>query len=471
MLIQPKKGVVPALGVGLLLLVLVLFLWGGDSGSEQSPSVKEWASSQLDSWRGHTDEQAHALQASAAASEPSSTSKSKPATITKQKGPLSKAIAETHNEISSSITSDGSYFPINFGEFPAMNPNIIPHPTLNETWFIVAQRYKNDSNPIWFTELVCEAHFKAGALECIQSPLILPIPSTFSERCEGDLSFFNFNIGPHDARVFCGPEKPYVIYGSQSSFNCFGQWIQDFRALVDWAHFRGVEEPFSLPVDLQRPPPIGAIEKNWFPFWDFHGDLYMHYDISPKRVYAKLGFDGSVGEDLAPQARRMDEKCLSKYMAPSDPERPESIHQATNSLSITMCKSTDPSCKVSEANTFIFTVVQRKAYYDFHSVYEPYAVLFNQRAPFELHAISSKPFWIRGRREQLPHPNREGEVWENQSEMMYVTSMSWKSRDQMYHGYLDDTLFVGFGIEDKDTGGMDVLASDLLRDLGMCGDL
>merc|ERR1712070_708725 len=430
MVIQPKKGVVPALGVGLLLLVLVLFLWGGDSGSDQSPSVKEWASSQLDSWRGHTDEQAHALQASAAASEPSSTSKSKPATITKQKGPLSKAIAETHNEISSSITSDGSYFPINFGEFPAMNPNIIPHPTLNETWFIVAQRYKNDSNPIWFTELVCEAHFKAGALECIQSPLILPIPSTFSERCEGDLSFFNFNIGPHDARVFCGPEKPYVIYGSQSSFNCFGQW-----------------------------------------FWDFHGDLYMHYDISPSRVYTKLGFDGSVGEDLAPQARRTDEKCLSKYMAPPDHELPESIHQATNSLSITMCKSTDPSCKVSEANTFIFTIVQRKAYYDYHSVYEPYVVLFNQRPPFELQAISSKPFWIRGRREQLPHPSKEGEVWENQSEMMYVTSMSWKARDQMYHGYLDDTLFVGFGIEDKDTGGMDVLAADLLRDLGMCGDL
>ncbi|KAI7571063.1 hypothetical protein KC343_g2184 [Hortaea werneckii] len=455
MLIQPKKGVVPALGVGLLLLVLVLFFWGGSSVSEQSPSVKEWASSQLDSWRGHTDEQeAHALQASAAAYQPSSTPKPKPAAI---KGPSSEAIAETHNEISSSITSDGSYFPINFGEYPAMNPNIIPHPELNETWFIVAQRYKNDSNPIWFTELVCEAHFKAGALECIQSPLILPIPSTFSERCEGDLSFFNFNIGPHDARVFCGPEKPYVIYGSQSSYNCFGQWIQDFRALVDWAHFRGADEPFSLPVDLQRPPPIAPIEKNWFPFWDFHGDLYMHYDISPNRVYAKLGSDGSVGEDLAPKARRADEKCLSKYMAPPDSKLPESIHQATNSLSITMCKSTDPSCKVSEANTFIFTIVQRKAYYDFHSVYEPYVVLFNQRAPFELHAISSKPFWIRGR--------------ENKSEMMYVTSMSWKSRDQMYHGYLDDMLFVGFGIEDQFTGGMDVLASDLLRELGMCGDL
>ncbi|KAI7298897.1 hypothetical protein KC315_g17844, partial [Hortaea werneckii] len=199
MLIQPKKGVVPALGVGLLLLVLVFFFWGGDSVSDQSPSVKEWASNRLGSWRGHTDEQ------EVHAPEPASTPKSKPAPISKPKGPSSKAIAETHNEISSSITSDGSYFPINFGEYPAMNPNIVPHPTLNDTWFIVAQRYKNDSNPIWFTELVCEAHFKAGALECIQSPLILPIPSTFSERCEGDLSFFNFNIGPHDARVFCGP--------------------------------------------------------------------------------------------------------------------------------------------------------------------------------------------------------------------------------------------------------------------------
>lgn len=55
-----------------------------------------------------------------------------------------------------------------------------------------------------------------------------------------------------------------------------------------------------------------------------------------------------------------------------------------------------------------------------------------------------------------------------QTEMLYVTSMSWKERGKKYHGFLDDVLFIGFGIEDEVAGGIDIVAGDLFADMGSC---
>ena len=465
MLVQPKRGVVPAVGVVLVLIFFVSVFSGRELLSRQTTSVRQWTSDRLGSL--HT--QPKDVQEVYSDKPSYKSQRPKPVVTT-------TAVAHTHNEIFSNITEDGRYFPVKFGNYAAMNPNIIPHPSLNDTWYIVAQRFKNGTaNPAWFTELVCEATFQNGVLRCAESPLNLPIPGTFSLHCEGDLSYFNFNIGPHDARVFYGPDRPYVIYGSQSTHNCFGQWMQDFRPLTEWVYHGGVKEPFRVPTDLQRPPPYGPIEKNWFVFWDADGEIYAHYDISPRRVFAKLGFDGTVGEDLAPFARTSDDTCLNEYMPLPDPDLPESIHQATNSLSVTLCKRSDPTCKVTDDNTFLFTIVQRKSYYDYHSTYEPYVVLFRQRAPFQVYGVSSKPIWINGRKTTIdgssPPTSSEESTSRAQSEMLYVTSMSWMARGQRYHGYMDDTLFVGFGIEDAASGGIDVVAADLLAGLGLCSDL
>jgi hypothetical protein len=49
--------------------------------------------------------------------------------------------------------------------------------------------------------------------------------------------------------------------------------------------------------------------------------------------------------------------------------------------------------------------------------------------------------------------------------------MSWKTPGQMYHGYMDDDMFLGFGIEDSVSAGIDIRASDLLQDLGYCSSI
>ena len=388
-------------------------------------------------------------------------------------------MSSSHTVLKSLSTKDGQYFFVDFGQ-EAINPNIIPHRSLNDTWIIVAQQGRSLINKsIWSAELTCNAAFDNGDLRCIDPPLLLPVGATFGNKCAPKLDFFRWNVGPHDARVFWGPDKPYIVFGSVSQITCFGMWLQDFRVLVDWG-FVGIKDDrrYRQAVELQRPPPYRQVEKNFFIFWDKIGQVYVHYEVAPHRAFARLEADGSVGPDLALETNSDDEKCMAKFMPEIAPEL-ESIHQATNSLLITTCKRSDPNCIPSDKNTFVMTIFQHKSFYSFHSVYDPYVMLFKQTAPFGIHAISTKALWISGRGyarkpniyDDLSPEDRKKKLDEyEQSEMFYVTSFSWKERGVKYHGYADDVLFLAFGIEDLRTGGIDVLAGDLLQNLGFCAD-
>jgi len=282
--------------------------------------------------------------------------------------------------------------------------------------------------------------------------------------------------GPRDARIFYGPEGPFLIYGSQSQYVCLGIWVQDIRMMLDAFHLErfALSKLFTSATEVRRPAPWKGVEKNFFIFWDLNSKMYVHHDIYPERVFAQLDFDGTVGDNLAAKTAHHDQICLAQYMPPVGPEQ-ESIHQATNSLSITMCNRADPGCKPNDSNTYVMHIFHHKTYYDFHGIYEPYALLIQQSAPFALHAISQRPFWIHGREAltketaSLQYEGRPAsDIPEGHSEMFYVTSISWKSHGQKYHGYMDDVLFMSFGIEDTRAGVIDVLAGDLLQDLAVC---
>ncbi|KAK3322728.1 hypothetical protein B0H66DRAFT_473148 [Apodospora peruviana] len=385
------------------------------------------------------------------------------------------AVGRTHHEIFSRSTPDKKYFPITFGNYTAFNPNIIPHPTRNDTWIIVSQKRRvnpdgsdPDEHSVFNVELGCNAAFfeddadgRQPGLHCLEWPEVLPIAATSGDKCTGDIEFMGWNIGPHDARVFYGPKKPYILFGSNSRFACYGMWLQDFRLLVDWQpeRFGSRGQTFRSATELQRPPQqaYGAVEKNWFLFWDKDDRIYVHYDLFPRRAFARIDSTGAAGKDVSSQAEQHDKRCMARYL-PKLPKDLESIHQSTNSLRLTMCKRADASCVPNNANTFIIMLIHHKTYYDYHGEYEPYVVVFRQRNPFELYGISKKPLWIHGRQH----------LTGNRSDMLYVVSINWKARGQKYHGYLDDVLFLSFGIEDHKSGGMDVLAADLLLGLGLC---
>lgn len=381
-----------------------------------------------------------------------------------------------YREIFSLSTADRKYIPIFTGGAAIYNPNIIPHPTDHDLWIIVGQHEQSGQESRYSEQLTCTAGVMNGAMICTAEPTVLPVDPSIKGVCEGELAYFNFRPGPRDARMFLGPDAPYIVYGSQSTYTCLGIWLEDVRMLLqDYEHEKDVlPKLFTHATELQRPPPIKAIEKNFFLFWDNDGKAYVHHDIYPQRVFAQLSYDGCVGQDLALESANKDNMCLTTYMptlAPTD----ESIHQASNSLSITMCRRKDPGCVPDATNTFIFTVFHHKSFHDWHGIYEPYVMLFQQTAPFAIHAISQRPLWIHGRTalskdtHAVVYENDSNkEIPANHTEMFYVTSVSWKTHGQKYHGYLDDPLFLGFGIEDSRTGIMDILADDLFQDLGFC---
>ncbi|QIW98637.1 hypothetical protein AMS68_004155 [Peltaster fructicola] len=376
---------------------------------------------------------------------------------------------EAYTQVSSRMSSDGKWFPINFGDYNSYNPNLIPHPWKNDTWVMIAQGKQDEDDPkggpVYSLELVCDAEYIDGKMKCTRSPISVPIASTVSDHCTDKLAWFNYFIGPNDPRVFFGPDRPYITYGSASQYTCLGQWIHDLRRLVKWDSAEALDrtQRFFWPTELQRPKPYGGVEKNWFAFWDAAGEMYLHYNIYPSRSFAGVSTDGSsITEDLAPQSARKDNRCLQEYMPKLGAE--EHIHQATNSLAITMCSRRDSSCDKVK-NTFIFTIFHHKLYNNNHNLYEPYVMSFHQSPPFGIHSIASKPFWINGR-------GKPGETTSDrpagQSQMMYITSMSWKDRNTTYQGYMDDDLMISFGVEDRAAGAIDVRAGDLFQQHHIC---
>lgn len=288
-------------------------------------------------------------------------------------------ISETHQGISSLSTPDGRFFPIKFGDITAFNPSIIPHPQLGgDAFLLVAQKRRvnpGGSEPedtsVFNVEIGCTASFITSpatgsvSLECIDHPETLPIAATPGSKCSGKLAYIAWNIGPHDARVFWGPKKPLVIFGSNSEHACFGMFLQDFRVLVDWKPVTFGEESWRLAKELERPPPWGVIEKNWFVWWDKEGAMYAHYEMFPRRGFARVDGNGAAGGDLGGLVGRYteeeegtgagtgvegrgrgrekekdwnrDTECMERYFPRLPRNGPEDIHQATNSLRVTLC--------------------------------------------------------------------------------------------------------------------------------------
>ncbi len=197
-------------------------------------------------------------------------------------------------------------------------------------------------------------------------------------------------------------------------------------------------ELFNTGTELQRPKPWHQVEKNFFLFWDKDNNMYIHNDVAPRRVYAKLNADGSVGSDL--WAARPPRATPSAW--PSTSPRPwGSSSPSTRRPTPSPSRCAGERIRTASPTTptpFSLPSSSTKMHYGSHSTYEPYVMMFQRRAPFELYAVSTKPMWIHGRKA-------------SNSAMFYVTSMSWKAHDAKYHGYLDDEMFWASASEDKST--------------------
>ncbi|RMD40846.1 hypothetical protein DV735_g4262, partial [Chaetothyriales sp. CBS 134920] len=329
----------------------------------------------------------------------------------------------------SKITSNGEYLRVDWhGHHRGFNPSILPHPYKNDTWVLIGNKEMSREDLVYVNvQLVCHAQIHGDTMRCILPPLSLPIASTY---------------------------------------------FQDLRRLITWDSKPYTDEhaEFFWPTEVRTPVKPMPVEKNYFLFWDADGQAYAHQDTKREhRTFAKLNTtDGTVGENLAPLAAVHDAQCLGRLMPEVNLKtKLEYIHQSTNSLLVTLCKRSDPSCRRTIDNTFIFYLFNKKSFY-MHGMYEPFIMLFKQTSPFEVYAVSQKSLWYSGR--GLPEGEWQKDTWRphGQTELLFTTAMSWKSQGLTYHGFLDDTLFLTFGIEDKRAGIMDVMVGDLIADLAYC---
>lgn len=380
---------------------------------------------------------------------------------------LAEILDKQHITISSKKTTDKKFWSLDFGKVNATHPTILahPHPIKTDYWIMLGLSKRDDTK--FQKELICEASFKENTMACAEPPQLLPVSTIVSPLCEKQYDGHNYEIGPRHTRAFFGPTRPYFLYSAPSLHSCVGVWMQDLTRLYYWLYSESLEksETFFEPTDLARPGPSRPIERNWFAFWDRNDEMHLHYNIYPKRSFAKLNSTGGVEQELAVYSEASDQACMQMNMPQIQYPAHEKIVQATNALSVTMCNRSDEACFESEQNTFIMTIFNVKTTHLVEN-YDPYVMLFKRTAPFEIHAIGKKPLWIDGRKKlgQVTTSNYTRPA----SSLIEVNSMAYIKRDRLFHGYMDDPMYLSFSIDNERGGAIDVTPADLLQELGTC---
>ena len=227
----------------------------------------------------------------------------------------------------------------------------------------------------------------------------------------------------------------------------------------------------------------GSIEKNWMMFGSGRLGSYIHYDMGPaKRTFAKLLGAGITTVNLTDP---YEKTCL-------DPATTEegSWHQGTNSLMLTLCNRADQSCTPSSQNQVFFGIIhhKHKNLYSLPLRYERYVMVWSAEPPFSMIGVSKHPVLMYNEtangfdaeenwhgdaeQEALLDAGKEGKG--NWAFFTYTVSIAWSWGREMdepedkNHGYLDDEVILGIGVDDKDMVFSRILARDLVSCLESC---
>ena len=183
-----------------------------------------------------------------------------------------------YRELFSLTTRDRQFMPVFIEGAGVYDANLIPHPTKFDMWIVLAQGVQRPEKYTVAEQIMCTAGFLQDVLVCAEPFENITLSSFVTGVCEGDLAYFNDYIGARDARMFYGPEAPYVFYGSQSQYTCSGMWLQDARTLLEPFHIqRPLTKVFGQATEVQRRPPQKGVETDYFLFWDADGKAYAHY--------------------------------------------------------------------------------------------------------------------------------------------------------------------------------------------------
>ncbi|KAF4457209.1 hypothetical protein F53441_773 [Fusarium austroafricanum] len=296
-------------------------------------------------------------------------------------------------------------------------------------------------------------------------------------------------IGPEDMKLFwTRTGEPLLIFTHQVDDEtiCQGQFIIDVRAaLPELEQALGPDYTqrlppirFDGPTGLFRDPTPGIEthpkfqrEKNWAlaqsPF-DPKMDLLLM--VEPGQLYRYKSRDENVELIVSPKDQRT--AIEEPYPPTAKPGKTwhgktmtcindawiddGHVHQSTPMLSLTLCNR--GACEPDEQNTIMMGMVQHRLDPPFapFSWYDRRIAVYEATAPYRMISVSKKFTY---------HGEADG-TYSWTGSMSYYTNQT--EFPPTNHGFLDDEIWLGFGIKDSAAGWMDIRARDLIADHYMC---
>lgn len=281
----------------------------------------------------------------------------------------------------------------------------------------------------------------------------------------------NKYIGPEDMKLFWTREgAPLLIFTMQvnDSNRCQGMSLVDARASVpELATAIGDHAWQMPPIQFKQPTGLrrqasAEREKNWAPFQSpFSKDNDEPFlMVEPGRVFRWTTTSEPVEHIIvesepaveAPYSLRATEKtCVQDIMMT------DNVHQSTPILALTLCDR--GKCKPHDNNTVLIGMVHRRhdiPIYPF-TRYERRTVVYAATPPYKMMSVSKKLIY---------HGEMNGGfIWTGS--MVYVLNSTGVLHDRS-HGFLDDEIWLSFGVDDSAPGWLDIEARDLVRDHYLC---
>jgi hypothetical protein len=228
-------------------------------------------------------------------------------------------------------------------------------------------------------------------------------PDTFEKH-------FMHVSGPEDPRIFWSHlGEPLLIYnsiGAKNSVLCRHMYIVDLRSvyplltelLTDIPHVPPIRYSESLPLIYENQT---GLQKNWSPFSNAAGELFLHTDLVPQTIY-KIPTIGEAPTFSSPAAdlswlepvvtSTVHANCITLVL-----EREENvdkgvrIHQATTFLEVILCTSEDVSsgaCDPKKPENRLYMSLFHVGLGNMMPAYEPRIVTMSVLEPFEYVSVS-----------------------------------------------------------------------------------
>ncbi|KAJ8101186.1 hypothetical protein POJ06DRAFT_90545 [Lipomyces tetrasporus] len=363
------------------------------------------------------------------------------------------------NFLVSAVVDEGTVARMDFGrnpQAPRYNPNILPFPKDYRHPYIGFAR-QSPRNVLFHHEIVwCEMDWAETPvigrkiLACVGTPKRLKLDEWITKAglCRTH-KYLGLKQGHADPRILFSPlGEPLMVVGTNGLSNCMNQFVIDLRIVIPGLSTKmklyGVPIRFKKLTELPRPD-YNEIEKNWFLMWDESGIEYVQHETEDRSISAvALPHDKQINI-----ATPGDQKCVTSLKRRLGRKgQANNIHQATNSLRVTLC---DFPCIPTIHNTVIIELMHMKYMNRLELFYRRYAVIMNATAPFD----------IIGRTGNLMYAGTDENV------MLYTVSMAWDHEHYRQHEDWNETVHGGHWFFDEVEERERKIAEEMSRTLNV----